>query len=124
MLYGGTATVVYGIFAMEGPEEIWHGGAPPVSPAVQNTILLTFIFFLIYLLVAVTKTLFELVPSMRSSPLLLKLEASAGAAKMTVNFAPILAILFIGTRMRALAIDPLHGNPQAYAQTCMYWCTF
>jgi len=54
----------------------------------------------------------------------LKLEASAAAAKMTVNFAPMLCILFIGARMRALQIDPKHGNPQSWAQKCFFMCTF
>merc|ERR1712139_682650 len=81
-------------------------------------------FFLIYFIVAVTRTLFELMPSMRESSMLLKLEASAGAAKMTVNLAPMLAILLIGARIRALQIDPKNGNPQQWAQKCFYMCTF
>merc|ERR1719353_634087 len=32
-------------------------------------------------------------------------------------------IFFIGTRMRALQIDPKHGNPQRWAQMCFYGCT-
>merc|ERR1719305_1850685 len=45
-------------------------------------------------------------------------------AKYTVNFAPMLCVLFIGARMRALQIDPKHGNPQPWAQNCFYMCTF
>jgi len=95
-----------------------------VSPAVVCTIFLAGIFFMVYLLVAVTKTCFELFSSLRSSPGLLKLEASATSAKMTVNFAPMLCILFVGARMRALQIDPKHGNPQPWAQNCFFFCTF
>jgi len=43
---------------------------------------------------------------------------------MTVNFAPMLCILFIGARMRALQIDPRNGNPQSWAQKCFFMCTF
>jgi hypothetical protein len=123
MLYGGTIAVIAGIFQMQGPKEIWGDSAPPVSPAVLCTILLTTMFFIIYLIVAIANSLFEVVPSMRSSQMLLKLEASAKTAKMTVNFAPMLAILFIGARMRALQIDPKNGSPQPWAQKCFFMCT-
>merc|ERR1719301_503062 len=41
-----------------------------------------------------------------------------------MNFAPMLAILFIGARMRALQMDPVNGNPQRWAQNCFYMCTY
>jgi hypothetical protein len=53
----------------------------------------------------------------------MKLEASATTAKMTVNFAPMLCILMIGTRMRALQIDPENGNVQSWARKAMFMCT-
>jgi len=124
MLYGGFTVVVVGVFTMKGPKEIWGNEELPVSPAIMCTVLLSAIFFTIYLLVAITKTLFEVSVRSRHSTTLLKLEASATAAKMTVNFAPMLCILFIGARMRALQIDPKHGNPQPWAQNCFYMCTF
>merc|ERR1740130_127524 len=43
------------------------------------------------------------------------------AAATTVEFAPMLAILFLSARMRALQHD---GQPQAWAQNCMYAATF
>jgi len=124
MLYGGFTVVVIGVFTMKGPKEIWGDEELPVSPAVMCTIVLSATFFGIYLLVAITKTLFEVSTRSRHSATLLKLEASATAAKMTVNFAPMLCVLFIGARMRALQIDPKHGNPQPWAQNCFYLCTF
>jgi len=124
MLYGGFVAVVVGVFMMKGPKEIWGERAPPVSPAVLCTILLSGFFFLVYLLVAITKTCFELRPDLRSSNGLLKLEQGAKDAKMTVNFAPMLCILFIGARMRALQIDPMNGDPQSWAQKCFFMCTF
>jgi len=124
MLYGGFTAVVIGVFLMKAPQEVWDGHEPPVSPAVMCTILLSSMFFMVYLLVAITKTIFELSKNLRSSPILLKLEASATSAKMTVNFAPMLCILFIGARMRALQIDPKNGNPQSCARNCFFMCTF
>jgi len=118
------SVVVLGVFMMKGPKEIWGNQEPPVSPAVMCTIFLSGIFFLVYLLVAIVKTCFEVSAGARSSPVLLKLEASATAAKMTVNFAPMLCILFVGARMRALQIDPKNGNPQSWAQNCFFMCTF
>jgi hypothetical protein len=124
MLYGGFTVVVLGVFMMKGPKEIWGNKQLPVSPAVMCTILLSGMFFLVYLGVAVTKTCFEVSSKMRNSPVLLKMEASFSSAKMTVNFAPMLCILFIGARMRALQIDPKNGNPQSWAQKCFFLCTF
>jgi len=120
MLYGGFTTVIVGVFLMDGPKEIWGDDAPPVSPAVWNTILLTTLFFTVYLGVAVTKSLQEL---LGSSSFLAKLQGSFTFAKYTVNMAPMLCILFIGARMRALQIDPKHGNPQWWAQWCFYACS-
>jgi len=119
-LYGGFATVTYGCFAMEGPEEIWHGQEPPVSPALFSTIILTGTFFGVYLLVSIAKTTAELAGN---SEFLKKLSSLLVLAKFTVNFAPMLAILFIGARIRALQMDPKNGNPQRWAQLCFYACT-
>ena len=119
-LYGGFTTVIVGIFMMEGPKEIWDGKTPPVAPAVLSTIILTTVFFSVYLLVALCKTTVEL---SGRSPFITKLEGTLILARYTVNFAPMLAILFIAARMRALQIDPKHGNPQRWAQMCFFMCT-
>merc|ERR1719160_726320 len=105
---------------MEGPKEIWGDEKLPVSPAVMNTILLATTFFTVYLLVALTKTAVEL---SGRTPFITKLEGTLILARYTVNFCPMLAILFIGARMRALQMDPKHGNPQRWAQMCFYACT-
>merc|ERR1719337_161821 len=105
---------------MEGPKEIWDGKTPPVAPAVLSTIILTTVFFAVYFLVALCKTTVEL---SGRTPFITKLEGTLVLARYTVNFCPMLAILFIGTRMRALQIDPKHGSPQRWAQMCFYACT-
>merc|ERR550514_2084566 len=119
-LYGGFTTVIVGIFMMEGPKEIWDGKTPPVAPAVLSTIMLTTVFFSVYLLVALCKTTVDL---SGRSPFITKLEGTLILARYTVNFAPMLAILFIAARMRALQIDPKYGNPQRWAQMCFFMCT-
>merc|ERR1719398_545532 len=82
---------------------------------------LTTQFFIVYLMVALTKTTIEL---SGPSEFLTKLSGLLTLAKFTVNFAPMLCILFIGARMRALQMDPKHGNPQKWAQNCFYLCTY
>merc|ERR1719163_2584745 len=52
------------------------------------------------------------------------LESVFTVAKTTVQIAPMLAILFIGARVRALQIDPKNGAPQPWAQNCFYMCTY
>merc|ERR1719218_166071 len=46
------------------------------------------------------------------------------AAKATVQFCPMLAILFVGMRMRALQITSQQGAPQGYAQQAMFLSTY
>merc|ERR1719482_1801580 len=107
---------------MEAPKEIWgEDGGPPVSPAVACTMNLTWQFFGVYLGVAISRTIVQL---SGPSPFLTKLVGVFTMAKLTVNFAPMLCILFIGARMRALQMDPKNGNPQLWAQRCFYLCTY
>jgi len=121
MLYGGFIVICYGAYVMEAPKEIYPDGAPPVAPSLDCTMNLTMQFFLVYLGVALIKTTIELGGS---SPFLVKMQGLFTLAKFTVNFAPMLCILFVGARMRALQMDPKHGNPQKWAQNCFYMCTY
>merc|ERR1719380_248314 len=52
------------------------------------------------------------------------LKEACTTATLSMNFAPMLAVLFIGARMRALQMDPIHGHPQKWAQNCFYMCTY
>merc|ERR1719265_1145067 len=45
-------------------------------------------------------------------------------AKGTIGFCPMLAILFVGTRMRALMITNNRGAPQGWVQDGMYMATW
>jgi len=122
MLYGGFTTVCVGGIMMEGPKEIWgEEGPPKVSPAVGCTMNLAVQYFLVYLVIALIQTYEQLSgPTLASK----KWGAIWAMGANTVNFAPMLAILFIGARMRALQLDPKTGNPQAWAQNCFYMCTY
>merc|ERR1719449_44915 len=53
-----------------------------------------------------------------------KFEDALMNAANAMNFAPMLSVLFIGARMRALQMDPVNGAPQKWAQNCFYMCTY
>merc|ERR1719316_450134 len=52
------------------------------------------------------------------------LQEALTTATLSINFAPMLAVLFIGARMRALQMDPVNGSPQSWAQNCFFMCTY
>jgi len=120
-MYGGFTTVCVGAFLMEPVKALFPAGAPPVSPAVQCTMNLATQYFMVYLGVAIMKTYHEFNIKTSMSE---KLEGTLTMCQNTVNFAPMLCILFIGARMRALSMDPLNGAPQKWAQNCFYLCTY
>jgi hypothetical protein len=121
-MYGGFTTVCAGAIAMRAPDDGPYAGvAPPVSPAVQCTMNLCAQYFFVYLGIALLQTYHNFNPKTATS------EKLMGVLQMgvnTVNFAPMLCILFIGARMRALQLDPVNGNPQPWAQNCFYLCTY
>merc|ERR550514_586468 len=59
-----------------------------------------------------------------ASPTMTKVEEAFTLGRLTVNMAPMLCVLFIGARMRALQIDPKWGNPQRWAQDCFFMITY
>merc|ERR1719159_2362441 len=121
-LYGGFTTVCVGAYSMEAPAEVWGDDkAPPVSPAVACTMNLALQYFGVYLAIQVVQTYQTFNGASMETR---KLGAILQLATNTVNFAPMLSILFIGARMRALQIDPKFGNPQAWAQNCFYLCAY
>jgi len=120
-MYGGFTTVCVGACLMEAPKSVYPDGAPPVSPAVACTMNLSFQYFAVYLAIAVITTYQQFYGE---SPYSLKLAGVLQLCQNTVSFAPMLCILFIGARMRALQIDPVNGNPQRWAQICFYMCAY
>jgi len=119
-LYGGAIAIVYGIITYEPPAGTWpEGKTYPVAPAVQCTMILSCMFFATYGLIQVSRTWTQFTGSKFT-----KFENAMMTATNCMNFAPMLAILFIGARMRALQMDPVNGNPQVWAQTCFFMCTY
>jgi hypothetical protein len=119
-LYGGVLAVCYGIVTYVPPAGIWPEGKTfPVAPAVQCTMILSVQFFVVYGGIQVARTWTQFTGQKFS-----KFENAMQTATASMNFAPMLAILFIGARMRALQMDPVNGNPQKWAQNCFFMCTY
>merc|ERR1719426_186929 len=123
MLYGGALGVVYAIIEFKPPKGLWKDGKhPSVSPAVQCVMILSCQYFIVYggIQIARTWTQFTSTAANFTS----KFETALMTATASMNFAPMLAVLFIGARMRALNMDPINGNPQKWAQNCFFMCTY
>jgi len=115
--------VVYGIINFEPPKGTWPGDViPPVSPAVQCVMILSCQYFAVYGAIQVCKSIEDWLSF--SNPFLHLIQESCVTATLSMNFAPMLAVLFIGARMRALQMDPVNGAPQKWAQNCFFMCTY
>merc|ERR1719198_1991846 len=120
MMYGGVLAVVYGIITYVPPKGIWPEGKEfPVAPAVQCTVILSCQYFIVYGLIQVARTWTQF-----TAMKMTKFENAMMTATASMNFAPMLAVLFIGARMRALNMDPVNGNPQKWAQNTFFMCTY
>merc|ERR1719284_193511 len=119
-LYVGAVCIIYGTYTYVPPKGSWPGDKiPPVSPAVACTMILASMYFFVYAGIQFAKT-FQSFSGVDSS----KLKGALQGAICTMFFAPMLAVLCIGARMRALQMDPINGNPQRWAQNCFYMCTY
>merc|ERR1719274_547902 len=119
-LYAGVGVVVYGLYVFEPPTSVWEGPVPAVSPAVNCTTILTGTFFLIYFLLAVSRTYSQYVGG---NTFVGQFETVMHRAADTLGMAPMLCALFLAARMRALQMDPVSGNPQRWAQNCFWYCS-
>jgi hypothetical protein len=117
--YGGAMGVIYSIYIFEapaGPEATFA-----VSPTVQCVVNLACQFFFVYFMMALMLTVSELSKvSLETNKLFYAIESSKGA----VQFAPMLSILFVATRMYALLITDKKGAPQAWVQDGMFVATW
>jgi hypothetical protein len=119
-LYGGALAVVYGCITYSPPKGVWMDGKGfPVSPAIQCVMILSCQYFIVYGLIQFARTYTQM-----SDKRMTKCENALLTATNSMNFAPMLAVLFVAARMRALQMDPVNGNPQKWAQTCFFLCTY
>merc|ERR1719160_665026 len=108
-MYGGFSAVIYSVCVIKNP----NGPTPPVSPAMQ--------FFLVYLLLWVFVTTKQF---MGKSDFLDIAITTLDSGRATVQFCPMMSILFVGLRMRALQITDQKGAPQGWAQQGMFLSTY
>merc|ERR1719335_969773 len=121
-LYVGALIVVYGIINFKPPAGLWPDGVPPVSPAVSCVMILSCQYFLVYGAIQICKSIEDWMSL--QNEWLRSLKEACTTATLSMNFAPMLAVLFVAARMRALQMDPVHGHPQTWAQNCFYMCTY
>merc|ERR1719443_1876574 len=125
-LYGGFTAVICSVFLISHP----RGDAltPPISPAMQCVMNLTVQYFFIYLVLFLSTTAKQLGGE---TGLIDRIIAIFDGAQKTVMFAPMLSMLFIGTRMRALQLTrakdgtiPTTAGPQTWVQDGMFLATW
>jgi hypothetical protein len=107
--------VMYGIITYMPAGATDLSKLPAPAPAVSCTMLLTVVFFSTQLIIAICRSFGEFTGI--EFP---KIVGMMNGAATTVEFAPMLSILFLAARMRALQHD---GQPQVWAQSCMYSAT-
>jgi hypothetical protein len=117
-VYAGATAVVCSVFTQEHPAG--KDQTPPVSPTMHCVTNFAFQYFFIYLLVWV----FYTIEHFSGWKGLARAKDAVEPAKATVQFAPMLCVLFIATRMRALQLTDQQGAPQKYVQDGMYLATW
>merc|ERR1719506_243055 len=116
-VYFGIAAVIWSVFTIQHPKGPQY--TPPIFVTMQCVINLTVQFFICFLLIWVAVTVKELTGYENHF-----ITNCMENAKGTIAFCPMLAILFVGTRMRALQITNNKGAPQGWAQDGMYMATW
>merc|ERR1712078_953579 len=116
-IYVGFSCVIYSVFTIQHPKGDQY--TPPISVTMQCVINLTFQFFFIYIMIYLCITIKEFT----------QYEWKLLSNTMYNLIGPVayclmLAILFVGTRMRALRITDNKGAPQGWAQDGMYMATW
>merc|ERR1719183_2795736 len=92
-----------------------------VQPTAGDTVMLSSAFFLIYFLLAVSRTYSQFASGNNTNVSFF--QSTMERAADTLGMAPMLCALFLGARMRALQMDPIGGNPQRWAQNCFWLCS-
>merc|ERR1719482_811095 len=117
-IYIGAACVIYSVFTIQHPKGDQY--TPSISVTMQCVINLTFQFFFIYIMIWAITTIKEFAPTVEWPLLTNTMKNLIG----TTAYCPMLAILFVGTRMRALRITDNKGAPQGWVQDGMYMATW
>merc|ERR1719272_1783809 len=96
---------------------------PPVSVTMQCVINLTMQYFFVYTLLAIMRTTNQFTANRFKG-----FQSIVETAEKTVVAAPMLSVLFLGTRMRAIQLSQgeteKYSLPPQWVQMAMYACTF
>jgi len=111
-LYVSMTAVLVSVFTITAPA---GNPTPPVSTAVRVVLGLTLQFFAVYILLWGFLTAKEYGVTWGIDRVLRVLVA----AQNTCMFCPMLSVLFVGVRMRALQLTKNLGAPQGWVQDCM-----
>merc|ERR1719359_894919 len=92
-----------------------------VTTSMQCVISLTIQFMIVYTTLALVRMLADAWGMKYDN---FPIQKILQTATLTVNFAPMLAILFLACRMRVTQLTKGKGNPPEWVQICMYFCTY
>merc|ERR1719390_60808 len=116
-VYLGIAAVIWSVFVIEHPKGKQY--TPPISVTMQCVINLTVQFFTVYSLIWIAITVKEFTGWEWHF-----ITNAMENAKGTIAFCPMLSILFVATRLRAMTLTNWKGAPQGWAQDGMYMATW
>merc|ERR1719158_1004552 len=108
----------------EGPTPMFTKETmPAVAPTLQCVISLSIQYFVIYTLLAIIRTANQF-----TGHSMLGMQKIMDTACTTVTYAPMLSVLFLGVRMRAIQLSQgqteKYQLPQPWVQQAMYICTY
>jgi len=106
-IYGGITGVIVGILT-------FPAGTTKISAAVLCAIALSALYFGVTFVLWIARSISE-----EDSPL----TSAALCMTTTTRKAPMFAVLFLASRMRALQLDPPYGIPPYWMQCCFYGIT-
>ena len=92
-----------------------------VATSLQCVVSLTIQYMLVYTALAIVRTAADAFGLKYDN---LPIQKILQTATITVNYAPMLAVLFLACRMRVTQLTKGKGNPPAWAQVCGYFCTY
>merc|ERR1719506_3112716 len=108
----------------DGPQPMFTKETmPAVAPALQCIINLTIQYFAVYTILAIIRTTNQF-----TGHTMLGFQKICETAATTVTYAPMLSVLFLGVRMRAIQLSggqtEKYKLPQPWVQQAMYICTY
>mmetsp|Transcript_89349 Transcript_89349/g.158520 ORF Transcript_89349/g.158520 Transcript_89349/m.158520 type:complete len:902 (-) Transcript_89349:76-2781(-) len=115
LVYAGLVPVTAVIMIMKAHD----GTTAPLSPMMKSVLLFSVLYFGVHIgqwISAFFQDICKKHFKVMQDTLL--------AAGVSITFVPVLCILFVACRMRALQITQQMGSPQGWAEDCMYLCVF